>query len=341
MYPVMTNNKKKFFFKLAILGVTLVFVDFCAGVFLKSLFFKQRSGKYFTTTHAITDANEDVVIFGNSHASQHFDAPLIKKKLGISVFNFGNQGQSFLYFYPLMKSVLSYRKPKLVVLDLDYGTLEFDEEEYKKLSIFLPYYHYNAFIDSAIEMIGNNEDLKANSSLFRYNSTVGYTLLNTYHPSFNKSMKSLGYDPTEGSICGAEGDLLSKQPKGELTNIKIDSVKVKELLSFIKYVKAKEINLLITTTPLFNFDSYRKKTLKVKLDKILTSMNVDYLDYGNSAVFKGKCELFSDGTHLNSQGADRWTSVCIDYIKSKRLLNANHYLTAEQGLRSPSGVSRN
>lgn len=337
----MNNNKKKFFLKLATLGVTLLFVDFGAGVFLKSLFFKQKSGKYFTTTHAITDANEDVLIFGNSHASQHFDAPLMKEKLSVSVFNFGNQGQSFLYCYPLMKSVLSYRKPKLVVLDLDYGTLEFDEEEYKKLSIFLPYYHYNAVIDSAIEMIGDKEDIKANSFLFRYNSTVGYTLLNTYHPSFNKSMESLGYDPVEGSLCGPESDSLSKQAKEELTNLRIDSVKLKELLGFINYVKVKRINLLITTTPLFNFDNYRKKILKEKLDKILTSMNVDYLDYGNSTVFKGKCELFSDGSHLNSTGADRWTSVCIDYIKSKQLLNENHYLTAEQGLRSPSGASKN
>ena len=337
----MNNNKKNFFLKLAALGVTLLFVDFCAGVFLKSLFFKQKSGKYFTTTHAITDANEDVLIFGNSHASQHFDAPLMKEKLSVSVFNFGNQGQSFLYCYPLMKSVLSYRKPKLVVLDLDYGTLGFDEEEYKKLSIFLPYYHYNAFIDSAIEMIGDKEDIKANSFLFRYNSTVGYTLLNTYNPSFNKSMRSLGYDPTEGSLCGPQGDLLSKQPEGELTNLRIDSVKVKELLGFIKYVKAKRINLLITTTPLFNFDNYRKKMLKAKLDKILTSMSVDYLDYGNSAVFKGKCELFSDGSHLNSKGADRWTAICVDHIKAKNLLNVSRQQAIEPGAPGLSKISPN
>jgi hypothetical protein len=313
------NNKKKFFLKLIVLAATLFFVDSVAGLLLKHLFYKQKSGKYFTTTHALIGANEEILVFGNSHASQHFDAPLMKEKIGKTTFNFGNQGQGFLYTYTLVRSALSYSKPKLIILDVDYDVLRFDKDEYQRLSIYLPYYHFNSFIDSAIDMIGNEEEIKAKSFLFRYNSILGYTLLNTYHPSFSKSMKSLGYDSQPGTICGEYADLLLKQTETDITDYKIDSIKVHELITLIKCIKAKKINLLVTTTPLFNFNHSIKNPYKKKLNEILTTMNVDYLDYGNSTDFKGRCELFNDNSHLNSQGADRWTTICIDHIKAKNL----------------------
>lgn len=66
------------------------------------IFFNQRSGKFFTTTYAIKKASEKVIVLGNSHAAKHFNARLMAKKLNTSVFNFGNQGQSILYYYPLL-----------------------------------------------------------------------------------------------------------------------------------------------------------------------------------------------------------------------------------------------
>jgi hypothetical protein len=258
------------------------------------------------------------VILGNSHAAQHFDAPLMTKELAKTVFNFGNQGQSLFYTYPLVKSILAYHKSDLIILNLDYNELQYDAASYERLSIFLPYYHINPVVDSAIGMAGSNEKIKAWSSLYRYNSTIGYSLLNTYSHAYNKSMQSLGYDPMSGNICSVKS---ANNGDGEQAGDKIkriDTLKVRYLIKLINVIQASHVKLLITTTPLVS--DYKDNGLcEQKMKEILAKLNVDYLDYGANVDFKGKCELFTDGSHLNSTGADKWTEVCIAYVKRKLL----------------------
>ena len=312
------KDVKIFLIKLLALICLVVTLDFFIGLLLKHLFYKQRSGKYFTTSHALNDSKEDVMIFGNSHAAQHFDAPLMTKELAKSVFNFGNQGQSVFYTYPLVKAILIHHKPQLIILNLDYNELQYDAASYERLSVFLPYYHFNPVVDSAIAMIGSNEKIKAWSSLYRYNSTIGYSLLNTYTHAYSKSMQSLGYDPMSGNICAVKGaNNGDTEQAGDIIH-RIDTAKTRYLIKLINFIQASHIKLLVTTTPLVS-DYKDDSSCEQKMKEILAKLNVDYLDYGASTDFKGKCELFVDGSHLNSTGAVKWTEVCAAYIKHKLL----------------------
>ncbi len=317
---VAVNNKIKFFlYKLLILCGVIIVTDVIAGFALKSLFYKQRSGKYFTTSHALWDCKEEILIFGNSHAAQHFNAPLVKKKLAKTVFNFGNQGQSMLYIYPLIKSILTYHKPKLIILNIDYNELHYDVTDYQRLSVYLPYYHYNSVIDTAISLVGANEGLKAISSLYRYNSTIGYVLLNTYNQAYNKSINSLGYDPIIGNMCTLDKKNSINEENPFNRKIVFDTLKINCLIKLVRLIQAKHIKLLVTTTPLFQHDAAESDVYKDRLKETLNKLNVDYLDYGNNTSFKEKCDLFHDVSHLNTTGADLWTNVCINYIKDKIL----------------------
>lgn len=306
-------NVKTFLTKLALVSCALIVVDFVAGMGLKTLFYKQKSGKYYKITHAIKNAEEDVVIFGSSHAAEHFDAPLMQKLLAKSVFNFGSQGQSLFYIYPLVKSVLSYHKPKLIIVNLDYNELAYLPQSYQFLSILLPYYHVNAVIDSAISLMPFNEDLKCHSFLYRYNSTIGNIILYTYVNRFTSTINNLGYDPVPGNICRYD-----RTDNTQTSNsINFDPNKINYLLMLINAAQSKNVKLLITTTPIYNYNTNQPNIYKQKLQQLLAKFHINYLDYGTNAGFRGKCLYFSDDTHLNPQGADKWTTACSDYIKTK------------------------
>lgn len=306
----MSKQLKIFFIKLLVFGCVLVIVDLAAGYVLRYVFYKQKSGKYLTTSYAIHQSNEDVIIFGNSHAAQHFDAPLMRSKLNKTVFNFGNQGQGILYSYPVIKTVLSRYSPRLIILNVDYDELKYNETDRERLSILLPYFKTNAFIDSALAIMPGRQNIKAYSSLYRYNSTLGYVLLNIFKPDYNKSMASLGYDPTPGDLCS---NLNVEAPPVD-TAIRFDELKIRQLTNLLAFIKSKRINVLVTTTPLFNAPGDRN-AYKEKLTEILKQQGIDYLDGGADTEFKGNCRLFNDPTHLNPQGAALWSAKCTRYIK--------------------------
>ncbi|HVW97753.1 MAG TPA: hypothetical protein VHA56_17395 [Mucilaginibacter sp.] len=309
----MSRKVRSFLFKIFILGCMIVSADFVAGLLLKKLFYKQRSGKYFITSHALTNPQEQVMIFGNSHAAQHFDAPLLQKELGESVFNFGNQGQSLFYVYPILKVILASHKPKLILLNVDYTELRHEDADYERLSVFLPYYKIDPVIDSAIAMSGKNEQIKAMSAMYRFNSTIGYMLLNTFGHSYNKSMESLGYDPFYDNICktGVVDDVNPSISQ----RVNFDTLKMNCLMKIIRIIKAADVKLLVTTTPLFEYNGAEAGLYRKKLIEIFKTLNVRYLDYGTDSDFSGKCDLFHDVSHMNALGADKWTTLCADLIK--------------------------
>ncbi len=306
----MNNEIKKFLIKLLVVTAVLITIDTLAGITFKQFFYKQKSGKYFKVTHAIR-STEDILIFGSSHASEHLDAPLMKKLTGKSAFNFGNQGQSLLYSYPLVKSALANHRPKLVIVSLDYDELKYNTNAYDILSIFLPYYHVNAAIDSAIALMPFNESFKCTSALYRYNSTLGNIILNTYNKRFTNTINNLGYDPVPGNICTI--NLINKDADTS-TKIKFDQNKINYLLRLIDITRKTHVKLLIVTPPVYNYAPGLNDVYKTRLRQILENYHVNYLDYGDNPAFAGKCQYFSDGTHLNPTGADLWTTACIKYI---------------------------
>ncbi len=309
----MNKNVKLFLVKLLAVICLLITVDFVAGLGLKALFYKQKGGKYYKITHALKDAQEDILIFGSSHASEHFNAPLMQRLTGKTVFNFGNQGQTLFYIYPLVKLAILHHKPNLIIVNLDYNELAYNPEAYERISIFLPYYHINPVIDSAIALMPYNESLKCHSFLYRYNSTLGNSILYTYNKGLIKNIENLGYEPIPGDICNYDR---TDKTAISSNNTNFDPNKINYLLQVIHAAQTNHVKLLVTTTPIYNYDVYKPNAYKQKLQQILTKANVQYLDYGNNDAFKGKCEYFSDDTHLNPKGATKWTIECSNFIKA-------------------------
>jgi len=311
---------KVFSRKLILLMLGIIATDVVLGLFIHIIFDKQKSGKYFITTYALNKANQDILIFGNSHAAEHFNTPLMAEKMKLSVFNFGVQGENMLYYYPVIESMLSYHKPKLIILNLDYNELNFNSDDYQRMAIFLPYFHQNKFIDSAIFLMGQKQKYLALSSLYRYNSTVGYILLNSSNKAYNKSYKSLGFDPQYGNTCQSNATTDKENEGNKKQNVKFDELKTRYLLTLIKDIRAAKIPLVITTTPLFT--GMGENVHRQKLEQLLKATGVKYWDYINNENFKGKCNLFTDKSHLNKEGADLFTNSIIRQITESKFITS-------------------
>ncbi len=307
-----------FFFKLFLFAAVLVTADFLFGMLLHPVFSRQERGKYFTTSYALYKSSEDVIVLGNSHAAQHFNAARMTDSLHTGAFNFGNQSQSILYYYPLLESVLLHHSPRLVVLNLDPEELLYDPADYEKLSVLLPYLHENPYIDSAIYSIGPWEKYKAYSSFYRFNSTIGYIGLNLVSKSYGKSLQSKGFDPQDGLLCHLNiGDLLNGEPAKKARGL--DPVKVRYLKQMITDLKNQNVNLLVTFAPVYE-GRIRSAAAFDTLRTILKSNDVAYHDYYADARFNTNCALFHDQNHLNASGADKFTDLIIHEIIEKKLI---------------------
>lgn len=311
----MSSSVKVFLLKLAVISGILILIDLSAGSALRFFFNRQKSGDYYKITHAIKDSKEDIFIIGNSHAADHIDTRLMQQLTSKTAYNFGIGGQSILCFYPVVKSALNSHSPKLIIVNMDYDELAFYPKAYELISIFLPYYNTNTVIDSAISLMPFNETLKCHSNLYRYNSTLGSAVLNTYVKKYTQGSVYLGYEPKMGQLC--ETTVTGKKSR-QLQSVKFDQNKIDYLLRLIDAVQSRGIPLLITTTPLYRYNG-ENDVYKQKLKEILAKYNVPYLDYGTHPDFYGKCEYFNDNSHLNPAGASKWTSQCSQFIKTQFL----------------------
>ena len=309
---------RNFIYRLLFLAVILIVADQLFGVFFRPLFRRQERGKYFTTSHAIEGSAESIVIIGNSHAAQHFNANRIIDSLQVSAFNFGNQWQSMLYYYPVLESVLLHHHPKLIILNLDPDELLYNPSSYERLSILLPYFHANSYIDSAISLISPLERYKAGSHLYRFNSTIGYVLLNLAGNSYGKSILSRGFDPQDGYLCKLNADeVLVLEDIADSS--RLDNIKVRFLQQIINDCKKRNIHLLVTFTPVYKGE-IRHNFAYHTLTSILSGNQVEFRNYYKDERFCNDCTLFNDQNHLNVQGANMFTDIIIREIKERNML---------------------
>ena len=108
--------------------------DRTIGKLLKGIYEKQKRGDYFQTTYAVKNVKEKVLIFGSSRAMHHYVSEVFERKLNSSTYNVGRNGKNILYSYAILEQILTYHKPKIVILDvspLEFSWKAGDEGETK------------------------------------------------------------------------------------------------------------------------------------------------------------------------------------------------------------------
>ncbi len=325
------NAYKKFFRNLLIYALIFLATDRIFGLFFRPVFYRQERGKYFTTSYALRKSGEDILIFGNSHAAQHFNTCRLTDSLHTEAFNFGNQAQSILYYYPVLESLLTHHIPKLVILNVDPDEFTYNRIDYERLSILLPYKNENARIDSSIRLINRLEPYKSISNYYRFNSTIGYVLLSLFNKSYGKSLSSRGFDPQDGSLCkplaandqpGPEKDAPAEGSDNENN---LDTLKIRYFCGIIEDLKKDNVNLMVTISPAYRSVIRNEASLK-KLTSIIAQNHVGFFNYYSDERFIHNCALFHDGNHLNITGANMFTDLVMREIRDKHLTIRGTYV---------------
>ncbi|MFS4416354.1 hypothetical protein [Maribacter sp. 2307ULW6-5] len=259
-------------------------------------------------THALQETKEDVLVFGSSRARNHYVPEVFEKGLNTSFFNTGKDGSYVFYQTAVLKAVLKRYRPKLIVYDF-YGTLCYDQRDYDRLSVLLPYYKEHPEIRETLHLRGAYEPYKNVSRLYPFNSTVAIVakglLLNDSATDQEK-----GYTPGKGAFKNVP-NLEFREP------CPLDNQKVEHFKAFLSLCQAEKVPLVVVFSPVIhdNSDDFMVQTIK----EICERQNTDFYDFSKPEAFPKEKKYFVDDIHLNESGSKLFSQKVVTLIKDKKL----------------------
>ncbi len=310
------NRYQKFLIRLFLLFITVIVFDFIIGSLLGLFYFKQNSGFLYRTTYAIEKTTQDVIIFGSSTATHDYHPGIFEERLNLSYYNVGRDGNTILYDYAILKSILKRYTPKIVILDFDINEFRKTLESYDRLSPLLPYYKTHPEIHSIVELKSPYEKYKLLSKIYPYNSLI-FSMIGGNMEYFNveyfnnrqrnRDMNTNGYFP----LTSVWKEPKRKEPNS--INYELDSNKIKMYEGFIKDCIGSKTELYIVCSPIFIKRGYVSPSIDLG-EEIAKKYNVSFLDYSKDSTLLNTPKLFADMVHLNNDGAKAFSDKLIDTI---------------------------
>jgi hypothetical protein len=320
MKELFHKMKKKpvqyFFIKLLILFTVLFIIDYSLGSLFKYLYFEQESGELYTITYSIDKTNEDILVFGSSRANHHYHPEVFEKRLNLSFFNTGRDGEHIFFQDAILKAVLKRYTPKIVLFDFVDAEFDKDHTSYDRISTLLPYYHDHPEIRSIVKLRGPYEKYKLLSRSYPYNSEIFQILLGNTKYKKAKHENIKGYIPRK-EIWDEPAKTVVYPEKYPL-----DSNKIRIFESMIKDCKSAGTKLYIVCSPYF-FDAKNQEYSILLGKQIAEKYNIDFFDFSNNPAFTKNVNLFADFAHLNDSGAKIFSEMVIDSLikKDKTFMN--------------------
>lgn len=295
------------------LGILFI-LDFSFGKLLRHFYFKQDSGILYRTTYALDSTKADILIFGSSTASHHYIPEFFKEKFHESCYNTGRDGNSILFSYAILKSLLKRYTPKMIVLDVNDKEFIKDHLSYDRISSLLPYYDSHPELRSIILLRSPFEKYKLVSRIYPFNS-----LLFTIGIGNQEANKSRNY------VVDYDGYVpLNYVWKSTLftdttySQYQIDSTKVNIFRTFLEDCKKLNISIFVFTSPKFTRYTHQDSSIEI-IEDITRKLHIPYYNFINDSFFLSHKELFHNLGHLNASGAEIFTKRVIDTIfKSKQ-----------------------
>ena len=304
---------KSFFLKCLIVLSGIVAVDLAVGTLgefvIKELNKKKYSGQAALFGYNLQGVNADVVILGSSTASCHYIPSILRDSINAylrtnySAFNAGAYYQQSSYPYCVLKGMIERNDtPRIVILDIQPQQLGETINE-AALKPMRPYYGTNHNIK---EVLNSSESfwnrIFLNSGMFRFNTEI-LKLVTSFRNPFGAD----GFDPKEGKM----GDFIIIETLRD-TN-ELNTLFVSEFDSTLKMATDNDIEMYVIMSPRLSYVDKNSKSYK-KIKEICGKYNVCLFDLSSDADFQ-KGEYFSDGLHLNPEGAKRLTIKTFELIK--------------------------
>lgn len=303
---------KRFILLITLFFVIIFIIDRAAG-YTFAYMSENSKGGHTKRCHQITDkSSEDILIFGSSRANHHYNPQILTDSLHLSALNCGLDGNGIILFYGWWQQIKQHHYPKVIIYDINPRfDLLAGEDNHKFLgSLKTSYDRTN--ISSIFDDIDPMEKYKMLSQMYRYNSNFIVTAVNFLHP--RQLYNTNGYMPLEGEVNMMQ---IRKDDKGkDAKQIQIDLLKISYLNKLID--EADGVQLIFAVSPIwYGFSAEELQPIK----DICRERNIPFIDFSNNPKYVHNNDLFKDGTHLNSRGADEYTKDFIAELKRRDLIN--------------------
>lgn len=286
--------------------------------------------------------NLDLVFLGSSHAYRSFDPEIFDSKLGISSFNMGHSSQNPVDSYYVLKEVLKYQKPKVVVFEQYFVIAEGEDTDFisatytydylspslNKLKCLLDEFKVKEY-PKAIFLSIRDKNNWSNLKIIKDNIVREFKLLSQLFSGHEerevpkKSLtgeyyKGLGYVSNDGVV--SEKELTVENKFKDYNGPNWNQKKLQYDNKVIELCKENNIKIIMITAPLppsslkliKNYDEIHNK-----YQEIADKNGVEYLDYNYINMDKNMFtdRNFKDADHLNTSGVDILDNDLLKYIK--------------------------
>ncbi len=299
------------FIKLAAFLLLAFFFDRAIGGIFQKFYHSQTSGWEYRTKYSIEDTKADILIFGASRAQQQYNPVYFEERMQQTCYNVGRDGEPVLYYYAVLKAILSRHLPKIIILDIENGVFKESESSYDRISILLPFYKSHPEMRSIIDFRSPYEKLKLQSNIYPYNSMLLKIVKGNIKSGNKEKVDMNGYLPLLRSLNEPVRTVDLSKPYN------LDSNKLNCYKAFVNDCKTANIKLYIVNSPYY-FNSIGKDISMEIAKDIAYKNSIDFIDFSKDDFFLKSPQLFDDTVHVNMAGAKIFSNKMIDSIQSKQ-----------------------
>ena len=299
---------------IVLLFVCCVFVlDYFVGMFFdnKMQQMPNEGERVAKSQYVLNKVEADIVIVGSSRAECHYDSHILIDSLkNYTVYNGGGDGQGFYYCNTVVNCLIRRYAPKVIIWD--FKVYELIDDEIENLSLLYPYYESNEYIkETLLRHEGSALKYKMLLNAYRYNGTGARILRSIYTPKDNLQ-NHYGYGPRP--VNPNSKDIIPHDNNSHF-NVPVDVNKIELLQKTIDLAKAKNTQIIIIVSPMYNhYDDNNDSMSKTR--QICLDNDIPFIDDGQLPEFIHNNEYAVDNNHLNYIGAEYFTKILIEQIKS-------------------------
>lgn len=338
-----TSNFKKYSFIiikliafLIILSVILMYI----GEYFESISDKNQSSTYAKqalNTFYNEKKQVDLVFLGSSHSYCTFDPEYFDQHTSYYSYQLGTPLQHPDTSYYMLKEILNYQRPKIVVFEIYWDMLD-DAFELKQADMLLTAVHNNPLKKEYIKNVFPlNEKIKYYFKPIRYQQDA-FAYFNKNLTDFVNQYKINNAEPAENGVefYRDRGFLYTEKiiPPKEFNETNqflhldgdkwtINNSQKKYIINLKQLCDENDIDLYFVTAPIANVSMEYIKNYDIihnTISEFSKSLGVDYIDYNN--INKDEKLLvnedFYDDAHLNNNGAVIVQKHFVSWLKDKR-----------------------
>ena len=318
MKSLSTNNTLKRLFSSLLFVILLVAALYGCTKLTEDKISREIKGSFFES-----ETNMDVIFMGTSHMYNGVLPMELWNEYGIASYNWGYSNSTPAQNYYVLKEVVKYTNPKVVVLDMN-GLVEYNDDGNGK-------YRHDAIMQSRVLFdsfpISLNKIQAVNDLFDDYDNRADFLWDYIIYHSRWASMNSVSdINPIKSTEMGAYflDDHIGAgfnpiSPDDKLDNIE-QYVCYDYLIKTLEFCQQKGIAVLGVYLPHVMDDTSQRvaNTIGDTFDKY---DGCTYFNMINQGILAYNTDMYADGGHVNYSGACKTTSWLGNYLKNNYSLD--------------------